>query len=163
LKKKDPEHIGTILKQLFSEQEWEEQLKASLTLLQWQEVVGTQIARQSQPEYLKDGILHVRVENSVWLNHLRFLGEELRHKLNKKLSSSSVEISEIRFRQGPLDPVTTPPVSTEPKAPTITRAPSEPPPPLDPEQQRLLETIPDSDLRKALEMLLRRQRDHSRT
>ena len=76
MEKRKPEHIGKILNQLLRDNQWEKHLKASLPLLRWQEVVGAQIARQTQPEFLKDGVLHVRVGNSVWLNHLRFLSED---------------------------------------------------------------------------------------
>ncbi|NIR13255.1 MAG: DUF721 domain-containing protein, partial [Desulfobacterales bacterium] len=84
-KKRRPEHIGSILKQLFRDKRWENNIEASLPLLRWQEIVGSQLARQTQPEFLKDGVLQIRVENSAWLNHLRFLGEELRQKLNQEL------------------------------------------------------------------------------
>ena len=161
MEKKDPEHIGAILKQLFREQEWEKHLEASRLLLRWQELVGPKVAEQSQPEFLKDGVLQVRVENSVWLNHLRFLEQELRQKLNKKLSPQ--KIKEIRFRQGPLDLDQPPPSKPDEGAPESSQAPSTPLPPLSPEQQNLLETIPDSELRRALEALLRRQQGRSHT
>ncbi len=158
MQKKGPKHIGAILKQLFRERDWEENVKVSLALLRWQEIVGPQIASKSQPEFLKDGVLQVRVENSVWLSHLRFLGEELRQKLNNELSS--LEINEIRFRQGPLDSFQSPPSSGDAPAPEeVARQPTS----LNLEEQRLLEAIPDSELRRALETLLKRQKDHSRT
>jgi predicted nucleic acid-binding Zn ribbon protein len=134
-KKRRPEHIGSILKQLFQDQKWENNIEASLPLLRWQEIVGSQLARQTQPEFLKDGVLQVRVENSVWLNHLRFLAEELRQKLNEELPS--LEIKELRFRQG-----------------TFRQ-------PLSQEQRRLLETISDPELRRNLETLLTKQRQRS--
>ena len=161
LQKKDPEHIGVILEQLFRDQDWERHLQASLLLLRWQELVGFQIAKHAQPEFIKDGVLQVRVENSVWLNHLLFLREELRQKLNRKLSPQ--EIKGIRFRQGPLD--------LEPPSPSKTfegvakshQTPTKPPTPLSVEQQKLLETVPDSELRQSLKTLLRKQQERSNT
>jgi hypothetical protein len=161
LKEKDPEHIGVILKELFRDQEWEKHLKASLLLLRWQELVGSQIAKQSQPEFIKDGVLQVRVENSVWLNHLRFLGEELRQKLNEKLSPQ--EIKEIRFRQGSLDYDQPVPSTTVDGTLRSLKTPTKSHPPLSPEQLELLEAIPDSELRRALETLLRKQQEHPHT
>lgn len=161
MKEKDPEHIGVILKQLFRDQEWEKHLEASLLLLRWQELVGSQIAQQSQPEFIKDGVLQVRVENSVWLNHLRFLGEELRQKLNEKLSPQ--EIKEIRFRQGPLDLDQPVPSTTVEGTLRSQKTPTKSHPPLSPEQLELLEAIPDSELRRALETLLRKQQEHPHT
>jgi len=158
-KKRRPEHIGSILKQLFQNQKWENNIEASLPLLRWQEIVGSQLARQTQPEFFKDGVLQVRVENSVWLNHLRFLGEELRQKLNKELPS--LEIKELRFRQGTLDKVQSSPPSPDSHAVADPQGDGRPPQPLSQEQRRLLKTIADPELRRNLEALLTRQRQRS--
>ena len=152
--KKDPEHIGSILKQIFHNSGWENQLKASLSLLRWHDLVGSKIARQSQPEFLKDGVLQVRVENSVWLNHLRFLEDQLIQMLNKELPS--LEIKEIRFRQGPLDALEPSPSSTDSGTAPSTRGEVVTDRPLSPEQLKLLETIPDPELRRDLEALLKK-------
>ena len=155
-KKRRPEHIGSILKQLFQDQKWENNIEASLPLLRWQEIVGSQLARQTQPEFLKDGVLQVRVENSVWLNHLRFLEEELRQKLNEELPS--LEIKELRFRQGTLDKVQTGSPLTDSHADSGYERDAGPRQPLSQEQRRLLETILDPELKRALETLLTKQR-----
>jgi len=161
VQKNDPEHISAILKQLFSDPEWDKHLRVSLLLLRWQELVGSQIAKQSQPEFLKDDVLQVRVENPVWLNHLRFLGEELRQKINKKLYPQLIK--EIRFRQGPLELDQPPPPSADEGALQSSRSPAKPLTPLSPEQQKLLDTVADSELRRDLEALLRKQQEHSHT
>ena len=132
-----------------------------MPFLRWQEVVGPKIARQAQPEFLKDGVLQVRVENSVWLGHLRFLAEELRQQLNKNLPCP--EIKAIRFRQGPLDSLPPMPASTCSRSNRSVQVAEQPPSPLSAEQQELLETIADRDLRQVLENLLRRQQKHSHT
>ena len=155
-KKRRPEHIGSILKQLFQDQKWENNIEASLPLLRWQEIVGSQLARQTQPEFLKDGVLQVRVENSVWLNHLRFLEEELRQKLNEELPS--LEIKELRFRQGTLDKIQSGSPSTDFQAASGYERDAGPRQSLSQEQRRLLETISDPELKRDLEILLTKQR-----
>ena len=155
-KKRRPEHIGSILKQLFQDQKWENNIEASLPLLRWQEIVGSQLARQTQPEFLKDGVLQVRVENSVWLNHLRFLEEELRQKLNEELPS--LEIKELRFRQGTLDKIQSGSPSTDFQDASGYERDAGPRQPLSQEQRRLLETISDPELKRDLEILLTKQR-----
>ena len=158
-KKRRPEHIGSILKQLFQDQKWENNIEASLPLLRWQEIVGPQLARQTQPEFFKDGVLQVRVENSVWLNHLRFLAEELRQKLNEELPS--LEIKELRFRQGTLDKVRSGSPSTGSHAASGAERDAGDHQPLSQEQRRLLETISDPELKRDLETLLTKQRQRS--
>ena len=154
LQTKKPQHIGVILKQLFHDREWEFHRQVALLLLRWEELVGPKIASQSQPEFLQEDVLQVRVENSVWLSHLRFLEEELRQRINEKLSSHTIK--GLRFRQGPLN-FDKPQLSTtneEAKQSSLPQA--KPLPPLSPEQQQLLEKIPDLDLRRDLEALLRK-------
>ena len=97
--------------------------------------------------------------NSVWLNHLRFLGEELRQKLNQELPS--LEIKELRFRQGTLDKVQSGPPPTGSHAASSSERDAEPRQPLSQEQQRLLDTISDPELRRDLETLLTKQRQRS--
>ena len=155
MQKKDPEHIGSILKQIFHKSGWENQLKASLSLLRWHDLVGSKIARQSQPEFLKDGVLQVRVENSVWLSHLRFLEDQLIQMLNKELPS--LEIKEIRFRQGHLDALEPSSSSTDSRTAPARSADVVTDRPLSPEQLKLLETIADPELRRDLEALLKKR------
>lgn len=160
MQKEDSEHIGSILKQLFRNPEWKEKLQASLPLLRWQEIVGDKIARQSQPESLRDGVLQVRVENPAWLHHLRFLERDLCHKLNKQLPS--LEIKELRFRQGSLEEVQAVESSTRPEETPAPQNPQEQPPPLNSQQLRLLQSVTDPELRRDLEGLLRKQLARSR-
>ena len=158
---KDFEHIRVILKELLSDHKRNDPLTGSLTLLRWRKVVGSQISKQAQPEWLRDGVLQVRVENSVWLNHLRFLGEELRQKLNGE--HPSLEIKKIRFRQGPLDSFQPPPSSTTSRPAPARQIRPKPVAPLSSEQHSLLEKITDRELRLALEALLKRQKERSHT
>ena len=160
MKKEAPEHIGSILEQLLGNPEWKDKVQACLPLLRWQEIVGDKIARQSQPESLNNGVLQVKVANSAWLHHLRFLEKELRQKLNEELPS--LKIKELRFRQGPLDQAE--PVKSS-RSPGEIRAPQnhqEKSTPLDPEQLRLLQSVADPELRRNLESLFRRQLARSR-
>jgi hypothetical protein len=161
MKKEDPEHIGSILEQLFRNPEWKNKLQASLPLLRWQEIVGDKIARQSQPESLRDGVLQVRVANSAWLHHLRFLERDLRHKLKEELPS--LEIKELRFCQGSLEELKAVEGSTSPEETPAPQNYEEQPTPLDPQQLRLLQSVTDPELRRDLESLLRKQLARSRT
>ena len=160
-KKRDFEHIGSILEELLLDPEWKEKLQASISLQRWQEIVGNKIARQSQPESLNKGVLQVRVANSAWLHHLRFLEKDLLSKINKKLPS--LEIRELRFRQGPLDQAESVEFSTSPEEIPAPQNHQEKPTPLDPEQSRLLQSVTDPELRRNLESLLRKQLARPRT
>lgn len=66
----------------------------------WEKAVGPQIASQSRPEHLRREILLVKVANSVWMQQLHFLKEEIIGKVNTVLGKTSVK--DIRFLIGQL-------------------------------------------------------------
>jgi hypothetical protein len=66
----------------------------------WEKAVGPQIASQSRPEHLRREIMLVKVANSVWLQQLHFLKEEIIGKMNNVLGKTSVK--DIRFVIGQL-------------------------------------------------------------
>ena len=161
MKKDHPEHIGSIIKDLFDNPHWQSQLEISLPLLRWPDIVGAKIAGQSQPDSLKNGVLTVRVENPAWLHHLSFLREELLQQLDKELPS--LNIKEVRFRQGPLDRIEAPPSSTGSESKAYSQRGSQPSKPLSSDQIKLLQSVPDPELRRDLEGLLKRQRNRCGT
>ena len=69
----------------------------------WSRAVGPQIASQSRPEYLRGEVLLVKVANSVWMQQLHFLKEEIIGKVNTCLGKTSVR--DIRFVIGQLPAV----------------------------------------------------------
>ena len=64
----------------------------------WDEAVGKQIADHAQPSSIKEGILVVKVSNSVWLQELEFRTHEIRERINRALQREAVQ--KIRFRVG---------------------------------------------------------------
>ena len=65
----------------------------------WEETVGSAIARNAQPEWIKGGKLRVRVSDPIWLQELGFVKETIKEKLNTNLGRKAVEM--IEFRLGP--------------------------------------------------------------
>jgi predicted nucleic acid-binding Zn ribbon protein len=63
----------------------------------WDEVVGSAIARNAQPSWIKKGRLRVRVSDPIWLQELEFAGETIKEKLNEKLGRRAVESIEFRL------------------------------------------------------------------
>lgn len=50
---------------------------------QWLEIVGPTLAKHSRPVQYDKGLLIIEVTNSVWLNEIRFLLEEIKLKVNQ--------------------------------------------------------------------------------
>lgn len=67
----------------------------------WRQVVGTQVARHTQPTHLANGLLTVRVDSPVWNNQLLHLKPDLLEKLQSRLEPGTLR--DIRFRQGTLN------------------------------------------------------------
>jgi predicted nucleic acid-binding Zn ribbon protein len=67
-------------------------------LASWPEIVGPEIARHSEAIALKDGVLWVRAEGSVWAQELSLLKPRIQQRLEEKLGAGSVR--DVRFHTG---------------------------------------------------------------
>jgi len=63
----------------------------------WDEVVGSAIARNAQPLWIKDRRLRVKVSDPIWLQELSYLEVGVREKLNARLGRQAVEKIEFRL------------------------------------------------------------------
>jgi len=50
----------------------------------WNEIVGGTIARNAQPEKIRNGTLFVKVSSPVWMQQLQFMKEMIADKLNHR-------------------------------------------------------------------------------
>jgi hypothetical protein len=109
----------------------------------WTDVVGPEGARRSRPVALRQGVLHVDVDNSPWLSELTLRADDLLTRLRSRHGSA---VSAIRCSLGAPSPVPTP--RSRPRAAHAD--------PLSPEDERSVESIvaPVSD--PALATSLRR-------
>ena len=57
----------------------------------WNEVVGKAIARNAQPEKIRNGTLFVKVSSPVWMQQLQFMKEMIAGKLNQRLNADRVK------------------------------------------------------------------------
>ena len=67
----------------------------------WNQAVGTAIARNAQPEKLRNGTLMVKVSSPVWMQQLQFMKEMIAAKLNEQLQNTVVK--NIFFVVGRID------------------------------------------------------------
>jgi len=64
----------------------------------WHKAVGEKIAENTLPQTIRKNILFVTVSNSVWMQELQFLKDQIREKINKDLPT--LTIHDIRFKIG---------------------------------------------------------------
>jgi hypothetical protein len=107
----------------------------------WNQTVGTAIARNAQPEKIRNGTLMVKVSSPVWMQQLQFMKDMIAAKLNEQLKSPVVK--NIFFVVGHID------VPSEENAAPVAAAP---PRLVD---ASFIETIADPEIREAFHKLLR--------
>lgn len=57
----------------------------------WNDVVGKPIARNAQPEKIRNGTLFVKVASPVWMQQLQYMKEMIAEKLNARLKGEVVK------------------------------------------------------------------------
>ena len=71
-------------------------LRPHMAKVKWVEVVGPQVAGVTQIEAVRDGVLYVRVKNSVWANELSLLKDDMLRRLNVVLGGRV--LTDIHFK-----------------------------------------------------------------
>lgn len=99
-KKKKPKLVGDSLNQILKKYGLFDKIKEHSMFIIWNEEVGQSISLHAQPVFFKQGKLFVTVDNSVWVNELKFLKEQIKEKINKRLGMN--KIKEIYFKVGGL-------------------------------------------------------------
>jgi predicted nucleic acid-binding Zn ribbon protein len=112
----------------------------------WNDVVGKSIARNAQPEKIRNGTLFVKVSSPVWMQQLQFMKEMITEKLNQRLKETIVK--NLFFMVGRIEaaddeaPIQSAPLQTDGSAvPQV--------------QDEFLATINDPEIRAAFTKLLK--------
>lgn len=95
------ESLGAVLEQSLKRFELAQRLEEYSVWPVWNEVVGSPIARNAQPEKIRNGTLFVKVTSPVWMQQLQFMKEMIADKLNQRLGGEIVK--NIFFMVGRID------------------------------------------------------------
>lgn len=112
----------------------------------WNDVVGSAIARNAQPEKIRHGTLFVKVSSPVWMQQLQFMKEMIVEKLNHRLERDAVK--NIFFMVGRIDGAGE--IAEEKSG--ANAAAEAPEPRVD---EAFLQSIDDAEIRDAFKKLLR--------
>lgn len=88
--------IGQALDELIRSLGIQPKLKEYEAVLQWEAVVGEQIARVTTAMRITQGTLFIKVANSVWRYELTLRKKEILHRLNAALGGEVVR--DIKFQ-----------------------------------------------------------------
>jgi len=94
--KSSPTPIHSLLAELVRTKKWQSRFELHQVFEKWQTLVGKEISRHAQPNRYRGKVLWVDVSDSVWLQQLQFLKNDLLLKLNRSLPNEEVE--DIRFQ-----------------------------------------------------------------
>ena len=144
---RDPaERLGDLLQQSLRRLELAPQLEAYGIWPVWNDVVGEPVARNAQPEKIRNGTLFVKVSSPVWMQQLQYMKDLIAEKLNQRLRAEVVK--NIFFFIGP-----------------ITLSASDPEPDLEPAKipadsnelrdEQFLDSLQDPEIRQAFKRLVR--------
>ena len=99
MKRRDMISLKEALEDYFKEKRWDKKIRGYQVINYWEEVVGEEIARNTQPIKIQDQILFLRVKSSVWANELNLRKGEIINKINLKTKEQTV--SDFRFKVQP--------------------------------------------------------------
>ena len=110
----------------------------------WRDVVGEAIARNAQPEKIRNGTLFVKVSSPVWMQELQFMKEMIAEKLNHRLSGEIVK--NIFFMVGKIDVAPAASLERRSEATEAQAAPI---------NEEFLHSIEDPEIRAAFQKLVK--------
>ncbi len=141
-------HIGEVVKDLLGTSALPINLSDARIWRVWDGVVGEKIAGHARPSTINKGVLLVKVTDSVWLQELEFMAEEIRARLNEKLKREAVR--KIQFRVG------APQQSAEPDTEKSTRdIDHDLSPGTEKEMNQILARVKDKELRSSIRQFLK--------
>ena len=95
------ETLGSVLEQSLKRMDLVARLDEYAVWPVWNDVVGAVIARNAQPEKIRNGTLFIKVSSPVWMQQLQFMKEMIAGKLNQRLRGEIVK--NIFFIVGRID------------------------------------------------------------
>ncbi|HZD39211.1 MAG TPA: DUF721 domain-containing protein [Terriglobales bacterium] len=147
------ERLGSVLEQSLKRFDLSSRLNEYGVWPIWDEVVGPTVARNAQPEKIRNGTLFVKVTSTVWMQQLQYMKDVILEKLNQRLGS--VIVKKIFFIAGQGDaefgavkeglPAAAPKAGPEAKA-----------------DGQFLDSLQDPEIRKAFQRLLNVYSRHGR-
>ncbi|HEX9695822.1 MAG TPA: DUF721 domain-containing protein [Actinomycetota bacterium] len=100
MSERDPVRIGSVLGRMVQREGWRPRLALGRLRAGWSEVVGAQIAGNSFPGKLSDGVLLVFAESGTWATELTLLAPRLAAKSDAYLGGGLVREVKVIARGG---------------------------------------------------------------
>ena len=95
-KKGNLTHISDILGQTLNSYRPKSDIEMTRIWHYWAKAVGNEVAKNAKPALFKDGILIINVSSSVWIQHLKFMENDIISNINQLVNKKLV--NKIRFK-----------------------------------------------------------------
>jgi hypothetical protein len=92
--------LGTAVEEALQRLQLDGRAREMRALLVWADVVGPQIAAVTEPDAVRDGVLHIVARTSTWASELTFHKQSILKGINQRLGKGTLR--DLRFRQGRL-------------------------------------------------------------
>ena len=87
----DPELIGGVLNELISDREWDSGLAEGNLFINWQKIVGDEIAQHAQPISILDSVLTIQSSSTAWATQLNLIAADLLTTIQKDATGVLIE------------------------------------------------------------------------
>jgi predicted nucleic acid-binding Zn ribbon protein len=87
----DPELIGGVLNELISDREWDSGLAEGNLFVNWQKIVGDEIAQHAHPISILDNVLTIQSSSTAWATQLNLIAADLLTTIQKDATGVLIE------------------------------------------------------------------------
>jgi len=97
----DPQLISDVLKNLIQDREWQSGIAEGNLFVNWENIVGANIAEHAEPIAILEGVLTIRTSSTAWATQLNLISNDVLASLQKSAPGALVERLSIIGPQGP--------------------------------------------------------------
>ncbi|MGQ0629916.1 MAG: DUF721 domain-containing protein [Sporichthyaceae bacterium] len=97
----EPISVASVLESLVEQRGWQVPTAVGSVMDRWPEIVGAEIAAQTQPVSYDDAVLVVQASSTAWATQLRLLAPQILRRLNTEIGHGSVRRLDVRAPSGP--------------------------------------------------------------
>lgn len=88
--------LGDVLQVLIEKMGWQDEYDLSIIINNWDDLVGEKFAKESKPVALKNGVMTVISESSVWRAEIFYRRHEIINKISQLRNKEVVKEMVIR-------------------------------------------------------------------
>ncbi|MDR0482156.1 MAG: DciA family protein [Cellulomonadaceae bacterium] len=92
---RDPVLASRVMKSLFGDMGWQDELSVGSVTARWPEIVGADVAEHARIEKFEDKVLVLRASSTAWANQLVILRSSLMKRLADEVGEGVVEAIHI--------------------------------------------------------------------